>query len=209
MNNENTLTFSHNFCESRVNNSELEIFNSYSSLLISLCPLLIGMPKNFFYRCVAHMLIINGFFSFYYHYNLTWFGKHLDESTMLLANYYGIIALLETGVYKYKNQIIIANNLILPILLSVNSIPQNDWLFPHIFSVYVLFTIYLIIDNSKLYCCRKTVLLYLSYSLIGAISWIISEINCNNYTKYGHVIWHWFFPFGFYKIIKLYDTLIS
>ena len=43
---------------------------------------------------------------------------------------------------------------------------------------------------------------------IGALCWIVSEIHCNDYTKYGHVIWHVLFPIGFYRIILTVDDLL-
>lgn len=207
---DNNVIFTHNFCESRLNNNnEPELLNSYSSIIISCIPVIIGIPKNNFFKNTAYILILNGFCSFYYHYTLSWFGKHLDEVTMVLANYNAVFGLLEMGVFRYKNQLRIINNIILPILISVNTLPQYDYLFPFVFSIYMILTVCLIVDISILYNYNKTVNAYLFYSLIGAMLWIISELICNQYTKYGHVIWHCFFPFGFYKIMKLYDNLIS
>ena len=48
----------------------------------------------------------------------------------------------------------------------------------------------------------------LTLSFIGASCWIISEIHCNEYTKYGHVLWHILFPLGFYKLILKYDKIL-
>ena len=41
---------------------------------------------------------------------------------------------------------------------------------------------------------------------IGANCWIISEIWCNEYTKYGPVVWHFLFPLGFYKLVLKYNV---
>ena len=46
-------------------------------------------------------------------------------------------------------------------------------------------------------------------TLIGALSWIISELFCNEVTKYGHIIWHCLFPFGFYRLILNFDKEIE
>ena len=42
----------HNFCESRLNNyNPPEIYNSYTSLFITIIPFIMGFPKNIiFYR---------------------------------------------------------------------------------------------------------------------------------------------------------------
>ena len=45
---------------------------------------------------------------------------------------------------------------------------------------------------------------YLFISSIGGACWIISESYCTETTKYGHVIWHWLFPLGFYQLIMKY-----
>lgn len=206
----NDIIFNHNFCESKLQNNEgPELLNSYSSLFITLIPLIIGIPKNMFFKNVSYMLIMNGIFSFYYHYNLTWFGKHLDEVTMILANYFGICGLSEIYINKsYQNNINKINTIVMALFISVNTIPQLDYLFPTFFGFYISYTVYFIIDVARLYNYSKTIYSYLMYSLLGALYWIISELYCNEYTKYGHVIWHIFFPIGFYQILKLYDTFI-
>ena len=50
---------------------------------------------------------------------------------------------------------------------------------------------------------------YLLISFIGASCWIISEVNCNEITTYGHVIWHLLFPLGFYQLVLRYDEKIT
>ncbi len=46
-------------------------------------------------------------------------------------------------------------------------------------------------------------------SLLGGIFWIISELNCNEVTQYGHVLWHILFPLGLYRIILSVDKSIK
>ena len=48
---------------------------------------------------------------------------------------------------------------------------------------------------------------YLLYSLVGAICWITSEHYCIEETKYGHVLWHMLFPYGFYRLILDFDKI--
>lgn len=205
----NSIIFNHNFCESRLQDNEgPELLNSYSSLFIAIIPLICGIPNNFFLKNVSYMLIMNGFFSFYYHYYLTWFGKHLDEVTMILANYFGICGLIEMyDNSKYQNKINKINTAIMPVFICINTIPQFDYLFPTLFGLYVSYTVYLILDIADVYNYKKTVYSYLLYSLFGVTCWIISELYCSEVSKYGHVVWHILFPIGFYKILKIYDNL--
>ena len=51
--------FKHNFCESRLQNNEgPELWNSYTSLVISAFPFLIGFPKSSMFYNIACMLSI-------------------------------------------------------------------------------------------------------------------------------------------------------
>ena len=68
--------FKHNFCESRLQDYQPpEIWNAYTSLVISAFPFIIGFPKSSMFYNIACMLSINGFASFYYHYYLNWYGE--------------------------------------------------------------------------------------------------------------------------------------
>ncbi len=206
----NNIEFYHNFCESVLQNYKgPEILNSYSSLFISLIPIFMGLPQLINFKNVGYMLILNGFFSFYYHYSLSWLGKHLDEVTMILANYYGISGLIKFYDNNYQNKINRLNTIFLPCFISFNTIPQLDFLFPTIFGIYVSYTVYLIYDISRIYYNSKTIISYLMYSLFGAVCWSISELYCTEETKYGHVLWHMLFPYGFYKILLIYDDIIN
>lgn len=207
----NKITFSHHFCESRIqNNDGPEYYNSFSSLFITIIPFVNGLPNNIYFRKLSYMLILNGFFSFYYHYSLSWLGKHLDEVTMILANYYGICGLLKFFTKSYENKYRIVNSIVLPVFISINTLPHLDYLFPHLFTLYVSYSVYLIY-----YCIntfdmqRKTVLKYKCVSLVGGACWIISEYACNEITQYGHIVWHLLFPLGLYKIVLIFDDCLT
>ena len=99
-------TFQHNFCESRLqNNQGPELWNAYTSLVISVFPFILGFPKSSMFYNIACMLAINGFASFHYHYHLDWYGKQSDEITMIMSNYFGIWGLLRMYYFYNKKPI--------------------------------------------------------------------------------------------------------
>lgn len=199
--------FKHNFCESRLQNNEgPELWNSYTSLVISAFPFLIGFPKSSMFYNIACMLSINGFASFHYHYYLNWYGKQGDEITMILSNYYGIWGLLRMYYFYDKKPINWYNgwnSAFMVFFLVINTVSKYDQLFPNIFLFYLGVTIYLIYKVSIKY--NYAYKRYLLTSAIGGASWVISELYCTETTKYGHVIWHFMFPLGFYQLIMKFD----
>lgn len=208
----------HNFCESRLNdNNPPELFNSYTSLFITIIPLIYGLPENIIFFNIACMLIFNGFASFYYHYTLSWLGKQADEMSMILSTYFGICGLTKLiYITNCKNKKIIfgINNIFMILFLIFNADEDTDKFFPYLFSIYISMVLILIhkvsnkfinIQNYSDYCNYKYELML---SSIGAICWIISELFCNEYTKFGHVIWHLLFPLGFYKLILKFDKIL-
>jgi hypothetical protein len=211
MTHQNNIQFSHNFCESRLNNNEgPEYFNAYSAIFITLIPFYYGIPVNYHLKKVALMLILNGGFSFYYHYSLVWLGKQLDEVTMFLANYYYLCGLLKYYTDEdIKMRITTMSTIILPVLISVNTIPQYDIYFPYIFTLYTVPTVFIIVDIAITHNKLREMLLNLIITSIGCISWVISEYKCNNITTYGHVLWHIFFIIGIYRFVKMYDDCNS
>lgn len=206
----------HNFCESRLNNNNPpELFNSYTSLFITITPLLLGLPKNNIFFNISCLLMFNGFASFYYHYTLNWIGKQADEMSMILSTYFGIHNLILL-LYKKRNKKILLglNNIYMILFLIFNTNIEFDIYFPVIFGIYIFFVMFLIYNISKKYSNNELNNYDVSYhkelliSFIGASCWIISELYCNEYTKYGHIIWHMLFPLGFYKLILKYDKLL-
>ena len=201
----------HNFCESRLtHNQPPEYFNSFTSLFITIIPLLFGFPKSNIFYNVACMLAFNGCASFYYHYRLTWIGKQSDEISMILATYFGLWGLLKMYYFNKKDTLNWYNgwNSMFMISFTVfNTILEFDYLFPLLFGIYILVTLYYIrkvaIKHNIIY--RK----YLVVSFVGASCWIVSEIYCNKYTVYGHVVWHFMFPLGFYQLVLKYDEKIT
>lgn len=202
------VKFKHNFCESRLNNYQPpELWNAYTSFAISVFPFILKFPKSNIFYNIACMLSINGFASFYYHYYLSWYGKQADEITMILANYYGIWGLLKMYYFTNKTKINWYNgwnSVFMVLFLVINTVSKNDYMFPNIFGFYLFFSIYLIylVANKNNYSYKR----YLFISSIGGICWIISENHCTEITKYGHVVWHFLFPLGFYRLIINYDN---
>ena len=61
----NTITFNHNFCESRLQYNEgPEYYNAITSLFITIITLITGFPKNTYFKNITYMFILNGFFFF-------------------------------------------------------------------------------------------------------------------------------------------------
>jgi hypothetical protein len=199
--------FQHNFCESRLqNNQPPEIYNAYTSLVISAVPFTFGFPKYQPFTNVAYALAINGFGSFYYHYYLTWLGKQADEISMILANYFGLCGLIQLYYPKGKRRKYHFWNMFYMYgFFVINSVMRFDVLFPYLFAIYLMPTLYYIRKIALIH--KMNYIRYLSFSFVGASCWIISEINCNHSTVFGHVIWHFCFPLGFYKILLNYDEL--
>lgn len=202
----NQIIFQHNFCESRLQDDRgPEMFNACSSLIISIVPLCHKMVNKTYFKKVRYMLILNGGFSFYYHYSLSWLGKHLDEGTMLLANYYIMSEFIQYYDDRANTLLNIQNTCMLPVILAVNTIPSMDPYFSYIFTIYCMPTVISMMDYAKKYDSIGDLMIYGSVSFIGVISWLISENMCNEYTTYGHILWHLFFPLGIYRILLMFD----
>lgn len=196
----------HNFCESRLNDNQApETINSITALYMCYLPCFFGKPKNHLLSNVALLLQINGIASCYYHYKLNWFGKQIDEISMILANFFGLWTLLEfyfIESYVFYNQL---NIIYMLLCISINTISSMDSLFPIMFGMYMIYTIYFIIITSYHIKLVNNIIL----SIIGFISWYVSEQYCNRYTYLGHSIWHLLFPIGFYKILMQYDYYLT
>ena len=200
----NKIIFQHNFCESRMqDDNPPELFNAFSAFAITIVPLVLGIPSRLNFKNVSYMLILNGGFSCYYHYSLTWLGKHLDEITMILATYFINVELSRN--YTHFNLIHIQNTFTLPVILAVNTIPTMDIYFPYIFAGYCAETVIMMVHLSQLFGISKGVTKNLGVAALGTISWLISEHYCNEITQYGHILWHILFPLGVYNIILIFD----
>lgn len=207
--NQDQQMFTHNFCESRLtNNMPPEMYNSYTSLIITVFPLIMGFPKNNIFYNVACMFAFNGFASFYYHYTLSWLGKQADEISMILATYYGIWGLLKMYYIEDNDRKLLNwyngwNTISMISFLVFNTVLVYDFLFPYLFGIYIAVAIMMIqIVANKYSLSYKS---YLLTSAAGANAWILSEVYCNEITKFGHVVWHVLFPLGFYTLIMYYD----
>jgi len=195
----------HNFCESRLNNyNPPEIVNAYTSLFITCIPIFYGFPKNRYFFQVAILFMLNGFASLYYHYYLNYIGKVSDELCMILINYYCIIGFMNVN---YDNQIVIKqyhnyNKLATLMFILFNFIQYFDFLFPFLFGIYTIPTLYFIHQLSQKYNYNYC---SLCLSFVGLTCWIVSEVHCNEYTYLGHAIWHVTFPLGIYRLVLFYD----
>lgn len=208
--NDDDVNFKHNFCESKLqNNKGPEKMNAYTSLIISIVPFVYGFPNNPLFYNVACMLSVNGVASYHYHYYLTWVGKQADEISMILANYFGMWGLIDMHYKGSEKQNLLNryNTAFMYLFLLGNTLIQYDPLFPSIFGVYVGGTLIMIYKVANIYHISYKKKLFISF--IGATCWIISEHFCNEYTKYGHPIWHILFPLGFYKLVLDFDVVME
>lgn len=201
-------SFNHNFCESKLNgNKGPEYWNAYSSLIISVVPFLLGFPKYPLLYNVACMLSVNGIASYHYHYYLSWTGKQGDEISMILANYFGMWGLINMYYHKSegRNSLNRYNTAFMYLFLVANTLLENDALFPSIFGVYVGGSLIMIYKVGKKY--QMQYFHHLVISFIGASGWIIAEHFCNEYTMFGHPLWHLLFPLGFYRLLLDFDKI--
>ena len=203
----NSITFHHHFCESRLTQGP-ELWNAYTSFLVSLVPCLFYKPHQLAFQQFAWMLMVNGPCSFYYHYHLTWLGKHLDETTMFLANYHLICGLSRFYEKKERYFYTLANSVLLPFYLTFNAFPQNDAYFPFLYSSYCTFTCALLLDITIKNKCYLPMARNLALTSFGASCWILSEVFCNETTVFGHVLWHLFFPLGIYRVVMMLDRML-
>ena len=200
--------FKHNFCESKLqDNKPPEQWNAWTSLIISIVPFIYGFPKYPLLYNVACMLSVNGIASFHYHYYLDWVGKQGDEISMILANYFGLWGLINMYYKKSerRNNLNRYNTAFMYIFLVSNTIIRYDYLFPSIFGIYVGGSLVMIFCVGNKYNIPYIKNLVISF--VGASCWIISEHYCNKYTKFGHPIWHLFFPLGFYRLTLDFDVI--
>ena len=201
-------SFKHNFCESKLqNNQGPEYWNAITSSIISIVPFVFGFPQYPLLYNVACMLAVNGIASCHYHYNLTWSGKQGDEISMILANYFGLWGLINMYYKKSdkRNNKNRYNTAFMYLFLVSNTLIEYDPLFPSIFGIYVGGSLLMIYKVAiKYQIPYKT---NLTISFIGASAWIISEHWCNEFTKFGHPLWHLLFPLGFYRLILDYDKV--
>ena len=83
-----------------------KVLNVSFIVLYLLCSIFIfGFPNNGIFFNIAVLLQFNGFASCYYHYNLNWIGKQMDEISMILANYFGLWSLFKIYYRKKNNSI--------------------------------------------------------------------------------------------------------
>jgi hypothetical protein len=201
----------HNFCESRMQNENPpEYFNAFSSFFMVLIPLFLGLPKSMYFFYGGCILLFNGFASFYYHYYLNFLGKQADEISMILINYYTLMGLIHlnykdsiSNIKKYN----LLNTFFSMCFIIFNTEIYFDFLFPYFFGIYILFLLKFLYKVHQKF--EVPMLANLGLSVFGASSWFISELYCNQYTQYFHILWHLLFPLGFYRIILDCDEIYN
>ena len=214
----NFLDYDHSFCEASLYGKAPEYINSITSLFISIVGF-IGIKYNHHHIYDIYVLysalLLNGLFSFGYHWtNNIGFG-HLDRYTMILIAYSSISSGIKELKYlyqlsdkSYKISIFLQQTYIT--ILMVLCALKNLEIFNVLFGIFLgLILIFIkLIDNKKSELNYKIVNT-IKYAWIGifmiaiaGICWIIIEKLCHtfNIMKYlhGHAFWHIFVSLGGY-----------
>jgi hypothetical protein len=218
----------HGFCESM--GEELpypEITNFYSSFFISFIGL-IGLYLNFSSKLKSKLVgmiyglfFINGIGAAGFHYNQQKGWGVIDELSMMIAvslgSLYLYIMLFKTVKIRYNNYLI---NIIFSILcvgylifgFSLSLFDDTRDYFPIIFTVPTLSLLPpLYYINNKYYnddVSNASLMLKkgVSFSLVTAIIWGVSENLCIHYSfikyLYLHSVWHVGFSYGMFLICE-------
>ena len=209
-------TLTSDFCERKI--LETEYLNSFSSLyLFYLGFYSILKNKNlhsntiFIYQCI----VMNGIYSFLYHWTSFYGFKMFDELTMIIPIWFGILKLLEIIFHKNRNKYLSYS--VLVNIININFIVMNIFpffhpFFPIIFGVECLSIIFFCyyLKNSLDYTynyhySRQGIFI----CLLSGVIWIVSEIFCHKYLILGHSIWHIGMPYGFHLIFKYIDPIFN
>lgn len=197
-------TFDHSSCEGKMFGGPPEIMNSFSSLVIAV----IGLIGYFKYHHVPTyqlylLFILHGFLSFMYHItnHLGW--RIADRSAgVLIAQYtlYSYSSFIWV-VLKDENILfmcrLLFNAYILYMLVSIGLHEEDT--FNITFSLYLLFLVWYVkcidvfhdilqIPDDVVFRARRGIRVI----LFGGSFWILTEMFCDNLTKYfvGNVFWH-------------------
>lgn len=195
--------FDHHFCESKVYPNRPEYINSISSIFMVFIPLLYEFPKMISFRRVIILIMFNGLASAYYHYNLSWMGKQMNEITMIFIIHIGLSQLL--NILNYRKKIIYYfNDIYIIFMIAINTFPMLDILFPILF-LFPLIELLILIFLLKKFLIRLDIR-PIFIAIFGGFCWILSELLCNKYLYFGHAIWHILFPLGIIKLINNIDN---
>jgi hypothetical protein len=207
-----------NFCEKKIWGSHPEWLNCLSCFFISYIPymgLKYSKINSETIKNILSFLFIGGFTAFLYHWNGYYISKHLDEVPMILSIWLGLKKILSINNLNIYFQYIL--NIYFVLLLSINSIPNFDNYFPILFTFPCLLLIPLLLKyyicmkhtckNEKIligkHVCFKGMLL----SIMGALSWVLSENYCHPLMILGHSLWHIFFSLGMFYILTSIDYM--
>jgi len=205
------------FCERKLFPYRPEYLNAFSALYISTIGyynLLKISRKSLSLSLIYWCICMNGFASFFYHFTGWYFFKLLDEFTMIIPIWIGIVRILQDLNYS-KNYIglISAYNII---LLVLDVFMWFDNYFPIAFALELslIFPLYYQIINLNKHSTNTIIRKYSFISNKGfkgilitctsAYIWIITECYCNIYFIFGHPIWHIGMSTGICYIIQYF-----
>ena len=206
-----------NFCERKLNPHRPEYINAFSALYIAAIGyynLMKITKKSVCLSLIFWCICMNGISSFLYHWTSWYIFSLLDEYTMIIPLWIGVVKILYDLNYStYWIGMISLYN----ILLLVSDIFIWFDYFPHFFALELLFIIplyyqvYIEYNQSHNIIIRKYALFSnngfkgIVICSVSGMIWIITELNCNKYLIFGHAIWHIGMSNGLCRIIQYFS----
>ena len=206
-----------NFCERKLNPHQPEYINSISALYITAIGyynLMKIAKKSVCLSLIFWCICMNGIGSFLYHWTGWYMFRLLDECTMIIPLWVGMVKILYDLNYStYWVGIISLYNIL---LLVLNIFIWFDY-FSVLFALELLFIIplyyqvYIEYNQSRNTIIRKYALFSnngfkgIVICSVSGMIWIITELNCNKYLIFGHAIWHIGMSNGLCHIIQYFS----
>jgi len=203
----------HSFCEMNIYGKAPEYINSLSSLFLTFFGIFGFIFNNVNdIKNIYSALIVNGIFSFMYHFNNKIGWGLMDRFSMILIAipcYTIAIDILKLNQIN-KDILRIIITIYITILMTVTGL-QHEVLFNIFFGLFLcsLFIfMYIVQFQNNYYLIPKNILkkgwLGILYLILAGMFWIITEKLCYNYSfiKYlfGHSFWHFGCAYGGYLI---------
>ena len=213
----NTLDYNEiivNFCERKLYPDRPEYINAISALYITGIGYynLRKIAKKSVSLSLIHWCIcINGIGSFYYHWTAWYLFRLIDEFTMIIPLWIGIVKIMHDLNYStYWLGIISIYNILLLVFdvfpwfkyFAILFLIEMLLIIPLYNGVYIQYTQSQNIIIRKFAYFKNNGFKGIVICSISGITWGIAELNCNEYSVFGHAIWHIGMSTGLCNIIQ-------